>query len=177
MRKFGNHLSNRPSIKKLKLISLSFFILLIMQGAIVSSAWGASIDVRIKQAYYTDIDDDGYEDDVLVSLKFQFMINDDEFSFRYTIVLTLPSGISYAYQVSLDMEVDEDLCEEFDEDTMIIVNIDNLFYNHATESGDYRVEVYATLTDPGHDRAYTSLIFDPPGATDGTTPDFEIIVY
>lgn len=176
MWKFGNHLSKRFSVKKIKLISLGFLLIFILQAAILSSAWGSSIDVRIKQAYYADIDGDGYEDDVMVKLKFQFLINDDEFEFRYTIVLTLPSGNSYAYRVYLEMEVVEDLSDD-DEDNVIIVNIDNLFYNHATELGDYRVDVYATLLDPGYDRAYTSLIFDPPGTNDGDEPDFDIVVY
>ena len=111
---------------------------------------------KIYQAYYGDVDKDGYEDDVFVKLKFYlngFDDDDDEgYLFNYSIILTLPSGLSYQYWVTIMGKAES------------IVTVDNLFFNHATESGDYKVEVFAVLYVPIYDTAEASLVFDPPGS-------------
>ena len=162
-----SQLTNRISMKKLRLLSLVIFMIIVLQSSISTSAWGTSFNVKIYQAYYGDIDNDGYEDDVFVKLKFYLNSFDDdydEFVFRYSIILTLPSGLSFQYWVTI-----------FGEDESI-VTIENLFYNHATEYGDYVVDVFAVLYIPYFDTAEANQVFDPPGSSDGLEPEFDTII-
>ena len=158
------HLANQLNMKKVRLFAIVVFLFIVLQSGVMASAWESIFAVDINKAYYTDIDDDGYEDDVFVKLKFKIDLNDIDIIFKYTITLTLPSGLAFEYFVYVSVS-DES-----------VVTVDNLFYNHATESGDYRVDVSAVLIKPIVDSAEASRVFDPPGSSDGLEPEFEAIV-
>ena len=155
--KFGNF----------KLLSLGFLLIFLMLGSSAANAYQRSaqttapthsIAVAITHASYTDLDNDGYEDDVLVVSDF-YLQNDDYYEFIYLITLILPSGIYYQYLVQVWAWVD-------------YVSIDNSFYNHATESGNYTVIIEALLLNPDVYYDVSIVIFDPPGGSDGGKPTF-----
>ncbi len=118
------------------------------------------IEVTIVDACYTDLDDDSWEDDVLVVVRFD-LSSSDYYEFAYVITLTLPSGTSYSYLVIVLAWVD-------------VVYTYNLFFNHATESGDYTVYVKALLVTPATATDSATYVFDPPGGSEGGKPTFGV---
>ena len=128
------------------------------QRSVQTTAPTHSIAVAITHASYTDLDNDGFEDDVLVVSDF-YLQNDDYYEFIYLITLILPSGIYYQYLVQVWAWVD-------------YVSIDNSFYNHATEAGNYTVIIEALLLNPDVYYDVSIVIFDPPGGSDGGKPTF-----
>ncbi|HDD67073.1 MAG TPA: hypothetical protein ENG31_00435 [Candidatus Thorarchaeota archaeon] len=119
-----------------------------------------TITVTIVDATYTDIDSDAYEDDVLVILRFDLGYH-LYYEFGYLITLQLPSGENYTYLVYVLAWVDT-------------VYTYNMFYNHATESGDYTVHVQALLLTPGTATDTAHYTFDPPGGSEGGEPTFGV---
>jgi hypothetical protein len=152
---------------KFKILSLGFLLILLILGSSVANAYqqpsqtttlSHSISVVITHASYTDLDNDGFEDDVVVISDF-YLQNDDFYEFIYIITLILPSGTYYQYLVQVWTWVD-------------YVSITNSFYNHATESGDYIVVIEAWLLNPDVYYDVSAVIFDPPGGSDGGKPTF-----
>jgi hypothetical protein len=115
-------------------------------------------EVEIVDAFYTDLDNDYRDDDVCVLLKCELGYS-SYYEFAYIIVLKLPSGMEYSYLVYVWAWID-------------IVYIHNLFYNHATETGDYTVYVEAVMVIPNSATDSGSYVFDPPGGSPGGKPTF-----
>ncbi|MBD3159569.1 MAG: hypothetical protein GF309_12320 [Candidatus Lokiarchaeota archaeon] len=120
----------------------------------------AEIDVSIEDACYLDLDLDSFEDDVYVLLRFD-LADFDYYEFAYIITLELPSGIEYSYLVYVWAWID-------------VVYTNNLFYNHATESGNYTVYVDAAMVNPVFTMDYEEYVFDPPGGSEGGKPTFGV---
>ncbi len=118
------------------------------------------MNVWIYDAYYGDLDNGGYQDDIHVILLFDL----GYYSFYevlYDITLTLPSGVSYTYTIYFLA-------------TYEYIRIDNEFLNYATESGDYQVEITALMVTPSYILDTASCIFDPPGGDGGAPPTFKV---
>ncbi len=117
-------------------------------------------NVTIADACYLDADYDYYTDDVLVVLKFDLgyaLIYD----FYYLITLTLPSGLEYSYLVHVLAWADT-------------IYLYNVFYDHATESGNYTVYVSALMVSPTTATDSGIYVFDPPGGSPGGRPTFDV---
>ena len=114
------------------------------------------IQIDIQEAYYADLEGDGMEDDVFVGVELSFF-GSSVYNFDYYIFLTLPSGAEFGYAVALAAHTD-------------VAYLGNFFWNHATESGDYKVTVHTVLRTGGITLFTDCVIFDPPGGTGGSDP-------
>ncbi|MGM0686532.1 MAG: hypothetical protein ACQET3_06165 [Promethearchaeati archaeon] len=120
----------------------------------------SQIDVSIEDAYYDDLDKDLKEDDAYVLLRFE-LADSPYYEFHYIITLELPSGIEYSYLVYVYAWID-------------VVYINNFFYDHVTESGNYTVYVTATMVIPSFATDSGYYVFDPPGGSEGGKPTFGV---
>jgi len=124
-----------------------------------------SVSIHIDDAYYYAADNDDIENDIAthftitVTKKGNFnhkkMVN-----FYLLVGLTLPSGTYYEY---LFLVISPCVC---------VATPTVYFYNHASESGWYLVELTGILMtgDPAFAIGTEACLFDPPGGTDGTDP-------
>ncbi|RMG34074.1 MAG: hypothetical protein D6732_11010 [Methanobacteriota archaeon] len=119
-----------------------------------------SISVAILFANYTDLDEDGYMDDVYAEVSID-LYGGVAYTFEYYVTLTLPSGLNFSYLFIISTNYQS-------------FTIYNFFYDHATESGWYTLNIDATLNNGGRSTATSTLIFDPPGGSGGSDPDLEI---
>ncbi|MHA1807237.1 MAG: hypothetical protein ACTSX2_06655 [Candidatus Thorarchaeota archaeon] len=119
-----------------------------------------SINVTITFATYCDLDGNYRSDDVYVVLYFE-LGNNPYYEVYYLITLQLPSGTNYSYLVYMLALSDE-------------VVTHNLFFDHATESGDYTVYVSALLWTPYQATDSAQYTFDPPGGSEGGKPTFGV---
>lgn len=110
------------------------------------------LDVWVYHAYYGDFDQGGCQNDVHVILYFDLGYY-SIYEVYYDITLTLPSGARFTYSVYFLADYE-------------YIRIDNLFLNHATESGYYRVNIEALMVTPSWIYDTASCIFDPPGGGD-----------
>ncbi len=125
-----------------------------------SSTETAGIDVEVIFANYTALEDDGYENDVYAEVKV-YLYGGETYTFDYEITLTLPSGTSYTYLFIITTNI---------EDLLIY----NFFFNHATESGWYTIDVNVLLHTGGQSTDSHTYTFDPPGGSPGSEPDMTI---
>ncbi len=147
---------------KISLIALlTIIVFSLFQGITsVSANTEGPINVDIEEAYYSDLDNDGFNDDVFVLLRFD-LTGSSYYEYGYLITLTLPSGTSYSYIVIVRSLVDT-------------VYTKNYFWDHATECGDYTVTVQALLNVPYTFYDTDTEIFDPPGGSEGGKPGFSV---
>ncbi len=121
-----------------------------------------TIKVQILDAYYTDADGDGNEDDVIAYFDLSF-----EGNARYNIdvypSLTLPSGSEYTYAYVINTRLS-------------IVHCTMYFYNHALESGDYIFSVQVVSYIGGVVSGTASYVFDPPGGSGDADPAGVLVV-
>ncbi|NHJ49620.1 MAG: hypothetical protein FK733_17655 [Asgard group archaeon] len=123
------------------------------------------VTISINNAYYYAADDDGIENDV--AAEFSLDVYRNKFhnkrcsvSFYLLVALYLPSGYGYGYLFLVTCTGD------------VYAEPVARFFNHATESGIYCVEMTCILPC-GPNCAYIgteSYCFDPPGGSDGTDP-------
>ena len=115
----------------------------------------------ITEAYYTDLDNDGYQDDifaiVLIETEGVIFANLD-----YYVQMELPSGTVYSYHVRITTN----------NETLIL---SNYFWNHAYESGNYSLTVTVVLRNARRMTSSTTLVFDPPGSSQGGEPSFDVV--
>lgn len=115
--------------------------------------------IQIIDAYYADLDGDGYEDDIKLLLEFSF--TDAEPSRVDLIIwIELPSGTTYNIRLSV-----------YRAPSASILNVD--CFNMATESGWYTVTMLASIMGAGNGKIYLTdeLMFDPPtGSGPGLPP-------
>ena len=122
------------------------------------SKLSAVFNVTILDAGYSDMDGGIDKNDVYVILEFNLGYA-LYYEFDYYITLTLPSGISYTYFVWVIAWVET-------------IQLTNIFYNHATESGNYSVYIDALMYYPEYIWDYDFIAFDPPGGSAGGDPEF-----
>jgi hypothetical protein len=118
-------------------------------------------NIRIMDAYYGDLDGDGYEDDIKLLVEFSFG-NTDPSRVDLNIWIELPSGIIYNFRISVYRPPNES-----------ILNIDCI--DMATESGWYTVTMLASVMGAGNGKLYITdqLEFDPPTGTGPGLPKVE----
>lgn len=114
--------------------------------------------ITIVDAYYTELDGDGIQNDVVSHFNLNFT-NDQFTSVFYDLdfSLILPSGINYSYHYAFSTT---------EYDLAYVVS----FFNHATESGWYTFGITGTIYQGGTATGAVDLIFDPPGGTGGGDP-------
>lgn len=159
--------NTRPTriMSRILLIAVLFTIMTpLMNLPTVSATTNSSSDhlfeVTIVDANYLDADSDYYADDVVALLRFDLGYA-AIYDFYYLITLTLPSGLEYSYLVHVIAWADT-------------IYIYNVFYDHATESGDYTIYVSALMISPTTIADSATYIFDPPGGSPGGRPTFAV---
>ena len=155
-----------PIITALLLVSLSYGTRAARPNSVGISSEDStepiSISVRISEAYYADIDNDGLEDDIYSTVQID-LSGSQRYFLDYYITLTLPSGLNFSYYYSINTVWSQ-------------LTIGNYFWNHAIEQGDYTLTVQAILWTGGISHAGHSYTFDPPGGSDEGDPTFDITV-
>lgn len=122
-----------------------------------------AVTIMIHEAYYADLENDGIENDIFVSVELSFS-GSNSYNFDYLIYLTLPSGHVFNYYISLSSRVQT-------------LNMGNYFWNHALESGWYHVEASVILRTGGIALTSSDLVFDPPGGSGGSDPiSFNLVI-
>lgn len=130
-----------------------------------------TVIINITNAYYTALDDDGIENDVVANFDMTVIKNSNRHSnerlkFNLYVELILPSGLNYIYGYRVS-------CKKGVSVSPVIY-----LYNHATEPGWYTIELTCILADRGLVTGVgtESLVFDPPGGTPGTEPGSCVII-
>ncbi|TXT53837.1 MAG: exported protein of unknown function [Candidatus Thorarchaeota archaeon] len=155
--------SLRPRVVLFGVLFSLFFVMSTVSGVSAYPAYPTSprIAVSIETAYYTCLDGDGMENDVFSVIKFE-LSSSWIYEYYYWITLELPSGASYCYEVHVFAWTDT-------------IYLRNVFFDYATESGDYTIHVDALLISPYWDSDTVSHTFDPPGGSPGGEPT--LVVY
>ncbi len=115
-----------------------------------------SVTLTILDAFYTDADGDGYEDDVVGYFDIHLYGRP-----RYTLdiypSLVLPSGTTHTYLYTINTRLDTLHCTMY-------------FYDHALESGNYTFAVEIVLYTGGVTAGEANYLFDPPGGSGDADP-------
>jgi len=124
------------------------------------------IKLNITYAYYHDLDNDGFSDDILTVLRISTLSGVEEFMYTNLLqAITTPSGISYyfittiiGYYASLDVIA--------------------FWYDTATESGWYTFTAAAESLSVGwYCQTYTTYSFDPPDeGPEGGMPRVDLFI-
>jgi hypothetical protein len=106
--------------------------------------------IQIVDAYYADLDGDGYEDDIKLLVDCCFMDTDPS-RVDLNIRIVLPSGLTFNVRVSI-----------YNTPNSFLLNID--CFDMAIESGWYTVTLLASIMGAGNGKLYLTdeIIFDPP---------------
>ncbi len=155
--------SSKKVYMRVLLICITALVLVAFSNVPTASAYTQNsdyINVIIYDAYYGDLDQGGVDNDIHVTLLFDLGYY-AYYEIYYDISLTLPSGLTYTYRVHVLAWYEH-------------IRIDNEFLNHATEAGDYKVEVVALMVFPSVILDSASLVFDPPGGDGGGDPVFRV---
>jgi hypothetical protein len=123
-----------------------------------------SVQIQIMDAYYADLDGDGYQDDIKLVLQFNFEENVPT-RVDLNIWIELPSGLTYNFRVSV-----------YGVPSSSTLQID--CFDMATESGWYTVTLLASVMGSGNGKIYIvdALEFDPPTGVGGGLPP-RVIAY
>lgn len=121
--------------------------------------------IDIDNAYYFSADSDNIENDIAthftITVEPRYYFNPRATVNFYLLVgLTLPSGRYYEYLFLVTSPI------------VCVATPTAYFFNHASESGWYLVEITGILLtgDPYYAIGTEACCFDPPGGTDGTDP-------
>jgi hypothetical protein len=136
--------------KRMLLFAVLASLFLLVPRASAQPRAITSHEIHIVDAYYDDLDLDGYLDDIKILLEFSFT---DAVPARVdlNIWIELPSGLTYSFRVSIYRTPNDS-----------ILNLDCI--DMATESGWYTVTMLASIMGTGNGRVYITdqLEFDPP---------------
>ena len=122
----------------------------------MSTVQDVDASVVIVSAYYTDAEGDDCENDVIA--RFNIVLNGAQrYNLDLSISLKLPSGEVFNYYYSIDACISTLRCTMY-------------FYDHATESGDYVLNIGVQVNNCGSSSDSTEYIFDPPGGSGDTDP-------
>ncbi|RLI47949.1 MAG: hypothetical protein DRO73_10615 [Candidatus Thorarchaeota archaeon] len=134
------------------------FVMPVAAGTVTirSSNDQVTVSVKILDAYYTDADDDGYEDDVVALFDIYL-----DGAVRYNIdiypELVLPSGESFLYGYTINTRLSTLHCTMY-------------FLHHATETGNYTFSVDVVSYTGGVATGQVNYVFDPPGGSGDADP-------
>lgn len=144
--------------------------LLVMFSTFVTTASAqpriAAVDyIQIVDAYYADLDGDGYEDDIKLLVDCCFT-DTDPTRVDLNIWIELPSGLTFNVRVSIYNTPNE-----------FLLNID--CFDMAIESGWYTVTLLASVMGAGSGKLYITdeMSFDPPtGGGPGLPPSVDAYI-
>ncbi|MHA1135163.1 MAG: hypothetical protein ACTSSE_01610 [Candidatus Thorarchaeota archaeon] len=146
--------------RKLTLVFAAIVLLSCLIPAANAQPRISSIDyIQIEDAYYADLDGDGYEDDIKLLVDCCFFDTNPS-RVDLNIWIELPSGFTFNVRVSIYNTPNE-----------FLLNID--CFDMAIESGWYTVTMLASVMGAGNGKIYIvdEIIFDPPtGGGPGLPP-------
>ena len=137
--------------RKLTLILTAIVMLTLCIPAVNAQPRIASVDyIQIVDAYYADLDGDGYEDDIKLLVDCCFLDTNPS-RVDLNIWIELPSGFTFNVRVSIYNTPNE-----------FLLNID--CFDMAIESGWYTVTMLASVMGAGNGKLYIidEIVFDPP---------------
>ena len=137
--------------RRLKLFLVAVVMLALCIIAVNAQTRLESTDyIKIIDAYYADLDGDGYEDDIKLLVQFSFTDTSPS-RVDLNIWIELPSGLTFNVRVSI-----------YNTPSEFILNID--CFDTAIESGWYTVTMLASIMGAGNGKLYITdeIIFDPP---------------
>ncbi len=160
LRPFSGLGEENMDTRRLTLFFALIVILSLFIPAVNAQPRIASVDyIQIVDAYYADLDGDGYEDDIKLLVEFKFLDTDPS-RVDLNIWIELPSGLTFNVRISIYNTPNE-----------FLLNID--CFNMAIESGWYTVTMLASIMGAGNGKLYImdEIIFDPPtGGGPGLPP-------
>lgn len=132
------------------LLVISLLMLVALPDAKGQPHTSKSNSVRITDAYYADLDNDGCEDDIKILVEF-FFPDSDPSRVDLNLWISLPSGLVYNFRVSVYRAPPES-----------VLQIDCI--DMATESGWYTITMLASIMGAGNGKMYITdeFSFDPP---------------
>lgn len=133
--------------------------------SVTLKSWNNQVEMNltILNAYYTDADGDGSEDDVIA----EFVITlsgSNRYNFIIFPTLTLPSGMEHSYGYFINTRLS-------------ILHCTMYFYHSATESGWYTFSIEIIGLTGGGASGLASFEFDPPGGSGDADPCGKIVVF
>ena len=137
--------------RKLTLFFAAIVVLALCIPAVNAQPRLTNVDyIQIIDAYYADLDGDGYEDDIKLLVQCSFADTDPS-RVDLNIWIELPSGLTFNVRVSIYNTPNE-----------FLLNID--CFDMAIESGWYTVTMLASIMGAGNGKLYLvdEIIFDPP---------------
>lgn len=142
----------RLSLNRLLLFILPLFIILP-----TSHAAKLNITYSIHDAYYTCLDDDSKEDDVVGVIHVHISNPKKISNFKIVATLIMPSGNGFIGEIHLVT-------------SKATFFLDIEFRNCALESGDYYLHISLTLNTGGTQTLTDDIVFDPPTGDDPSPP-------
>ncbi len=155
--------------KNKKLTVKLLFILLLILPLSASASREYKITPTITDAYYTDLDNDGNQDDIRITVKlkikgFEDKVMDKGVVYNVILGLVLPDKTE-AWYILTTIATTTNLKLDFD------------MLNHATVSGWYQAYSIAYLQNYEQEKIEGhSVIFDPPGGQDGGDPGVKVAI-
>ena len=142
----------RLSLNRLLLIILPLFIIL-------PTSHAAKLDITysIYDAYYTCLDNDSKDDDVVGVIHVHISNPKKVNNFKIVATLIMPSGNGFIGEVHLVTSK-----------SSFFLDIE--FRNCALESGDYYLLISLTLNTGGTQTLSDDIVFDPPTGDDPSPP-------
>lgn len=160
LRPFSGLGEENMNTRRLTLFFAAIVMLSLFIPAVNAQPRIASTDyIQIVDAYYADLDNDGYEDDIKLLVEFKFLDTDPS-RVDLNIWIELPSGLTFNVRISIYNTPNE-----------FLLNID--CFDMAIESGWYTVTMLASIMGAGNGKLYImdEIIFDPPtGGGPGLPP-------
>ncbi len=154
----------RYEMRKGKGLRLTVFVLATV--LMMSTIWGTSANfsvwTNVVNAYYTDSDADGYEDDVIAVADIMIYNGYYGMLIELYVGLELPSGAELWYFVKLRAYVS-------------YFTLEFNFKDSATEQGWYTVHIVGFSVYDTYS-VMNSYTFDPPGGTSNQPPSLEVSV-
>ncbi len=152
--------------RRLTLFFAAIVMLSICIPAVQAQPRLASTDyIQIVDAYYADLDGDGYEDDIKLLVDCSFA-DTDPTRVDLNIWIELPSGLMFNVRVSI-----------YNTPNDFLLNID--CFDMAIESGWYTVTLLASMMGAGNGKLYITdeIVFDPPtGGGPGLPPSVKAYI-
>lgn len=129
-----------------------------------------SLQLTINDAFYTDYEGDGLENDVIADYELNVTLYKDlhnEYKYTFHVLMVLPSGAYYEYAFDRTLQATDLIL-----DTVISFNFRLVMWDHATESGWYNLTSGIEIYQWGHEYDDMTITFDPPedGGTGDTLP-------
>lgn len=152
-------------ILKKQLLLLPILYVLMFSGVVTAAPiWKLNqtlysemtIKIVVREAYYSDLDSDGFEDDVYIRTEL-LLEGANRYNFDYWLTLTLPSGVQFIFGWGINTRLN-------------FLNIGNNLMNTALEPGWYDLHVEVIMKTGGISYTNTMHTFDPPGSGDTNVP-------